>query len=1315
MKHLDFLKQEDLSQVREYIKQNQSEEFCQEAFDHKEIYVPLLLKAKNLPESLVKMFTTQADALFLYNQCVDLGYTPPLSFLESFKNYGDAQVTQVINAYPKMPWTVQFFMENMNLGNLTAAFTLLKVKEDLRKNDLYKLLFKNGYVTEEFLNILINNSELIDLIGEQLERKNIMISPEMRNQYFIAAERIPLSVVDSVKLASSAEAVLAIFEKSSDKISEKNSYYNNYQNEIEYKDYYENIDSALFDTFDLKLKNVPKGSIHREDYVYSNPTLAADDEIVDLVKTTNAKKGKSTWRTKNVYETILGAALSRSLSVVEQIPLSKIEGVFGPKTTAEMTGNDDVRLYLLENLSSKYSSALKEVIKNKERIPNQVVSNRKKSYFNEAYDALCKSDMDSFRGYMKDPYSFNKFLEDTQQATKKAACDRWLADDTVKSMTKEELISFMTKTPFRYPSRYYSEEDSRESLFSFSLTLEEAVALFDSEKMVAFELFNNCEDKLGFINYEGLKGSDVLKIQEYNKNLIYSNPSLLKGLINRLGDFEDLSFDKDDLSTLATVLTAAELRNLVPKVDYWARRSIVGVKGVDGEYFVSDEQIKETLANDKDTFEDETFIKALIERNKELTINLLEAYGKGNKAMSELLGKEVTIRRSNKDKYKALLEELRTSEEAVVEECFAAGGNLDLFKKKLLNWEEALIKYAKNRVVCVTEAECNTVEKYLEISNVVWRVKQLSFVSWYSQKVSKEVVSSERIIIDSFKLSFGNSSSLKEPSAMKLIKKFPEAEIVTSNCSFENKIELKENGFLKGEALNQFNSLVALGGWKQEVRSLDLEHFLAIEEHIMFDEETITLICKNHADDKEILNWVKSRVGNLSGVVLERPKFEWNDSKHDVQSYLKNLGVTVLKPEDYALWEATNKIKAEGKNFTEINVERWSVAYKTSLIKFIETEIDPEFGRLGLLGLNLEEVEAIYSYSTMKALYSLEDNDLVQIFNVPQSVSSNKKIMKSLRDLISVAGASLSMKVAILKDIVETVSSNGELTFSDFVDYSNQTSLELSENLKNMSMEVLNKVDSELPSIRENKLLLFGKDKTSVLRFLRSASEFGENYLRDTLQMITAIVNGVKAINDRIAALEKDELVEENVRLQRIEELKQSAIGIAERLDEVSKMDHIEHMHDRLVPLSKFLKEDPLQPLGQDKYSKVERSPELQKELGHKVFFPRTRGDLQFLGEQNGWCVSYHAQYGNGVIEKGNILVGICEKGAEEANKENVVALAHFLHDGKGGYRLEQLKWSSRIKGRQTDATKDFKYGIIVEHVKAFAKTQKSSKQGSAE
>lgn len=1306
MKHLEALKAEDAAQVREYIKQNQSEDFFRDAFDHRETYVPLMIKAKMLPDALVNLFKTEEDCNFLLDQCVSLSYTPSLSFLESFKSFGDQSLLKVINAYPKMPWTMQFLMEQINLENFLSAYALMKTRDDLRKTEIYALLFRNGFYNEEFLKEIISDEAKLFLLEESIDKEiksgghygkkvGSKIPQEIVDQYFIACESCSMDIRSVIRMIHSTEALKAALSK----IQTTQSYYSSYGNDMEYEDSFEEIEPYLFSKHSLKLLNVPQGSIHRESFLINNPGKSTDAEILKLVKETPVKKGKGTYWAENLYEKILSKALERSLDIVRQIPIEKIEGIFGPKTIADMTDADDVRLYLLENLSGKYQEALRASVKDKSLLPAKDNS-RKKSFFAEAYKGLTDDSVETFRAAFSATYTFSKFLDDTNQATKKADCQKYLADEFVKDLTHDEFMSLMVKTPFMFGSRYRYRDEEKANVFDRKFSLEDCVILYEVKKMSASELFGIVDNKLNFLKLEILSTEDLLSIQSSYEKVLYEDTDLLKVFIGRLQKEKHNSFNLSEIEPMAKVLTAQELRDIVSSVDYWDRRRLVLLKGVDGEYFVTDAQLKETLS-DQSTFESEDFIKNLIERDQSLAVDLLTAYGKGNKAMSELLGKEIKIRRGNKEKFNKLLLEITSSTEELVEKGFnEKGGKFEWFSANIFDWKDALIKFGKGRTVTMEVMSHVESKKFLEITQVFWEVKTLSFGNWYSE-LDQIVLKATNFNVQNIIL---NDSMMEKKWSAQVIKKFSEANLDVSNLKASNQIELIKKNLLKGDGLRSAEQALANGNWKKE--TMKLSHLQFIEDKILFDKETIEFLIKKYAGEMDVIQWLAAKVADVNLVLEESNNLRiMADSR--LLKVLEKMGVKVLNDKDFKWHQITTKLQNEGKNFAEVDLTAFSISDKTRLIKFIESEIDPSYKNLGLLGLNLEDVDSLYSYSTMKALYSLEDSDLIQIFSIPQGVLSNKKIMKGLRDLISLSGATLSMKVSVLKDIVSALNPKVEFQLSDFVDYSNQVDQVMSETLSNISMESLNLLENSLAAIKESKLLLFNKDKAHILRFMRSASE-NESHLRDSIEMIKAIINGIQAIKDRIAAMEQEPefLNEEAVAVRRVNDLRQSISGIDERLAEVAAMDDLDHMHDRLMVLAKFLKEDALQPLGQDKYSRLEKDKDMEKGLGHKVFFPKTRGDLQYLGERNGWCVSYVTSYGDNVIKNGNVLVGICAKDSETNSKENVVALAHFVRQAKGDYYLEQLRWSTRIKGSQEDAKQDFKYGIIMEAVKELVKAR---------
>lgn len=315
-------------------------------------------------------------------------------------------------------------------------------------------------------------------------------------------------------------------------------------------------------------------------------------------------------------------------------------------------------------------------------------------------------------------------------------------------------------------------------------------------------------------------------------------------------------------------------------------------------------------------------------------------------------------------------------------------------------------------------------------------------------------------------------------------------------------------------------------------------------------------------------------------------------------------------------------------------------------------------------------------------------------------ISSNKKVISSLNELILLKGQKFLLKVNIFSDLINKINPRIDLSHEDFISISKNGELSGSNLIEKMDISTIMFLNQAFDS----KMLFFleSKEKSHNISFIKSCSEKEQSYIRDIFQMIESIKNGLACIDGRIESTSSEE---ELVRL------KDAKDRINARLMEVVSLNNAEAIHDRLIPILSFIKSDPLQPLGQDKFKKLENNKTIEEQLGYHLFFPKTREDPIYLGDNNGWCVNYHRHYGDNVISRGNILVGICEKGTS-ASRENVIALAHYLKQGVSELFLEQSKWSTKKKDgqRNVDATRDFKHEDIKSIIVAFIEKEMRSK-----
>jgi hypothetical protein len=569
-------------------------------------------------------------------------------------------------------------------------------------------------------------------------------------------------------------------------------------------------------------------------------------------------------------------------------------------------------------------------------------------------------------------------------------------------------------------------------------------------------------------------------------------------------------------------------------------------------------------------------------------------------------------------------------------------------------------------------------EIIFSMENTQFLIKQLKIVEGYhAQDFLDKINESKNITIDSAYCDF-------ELEAIEENKKrlFSLVKITKENglhVSPENSL-----GFLK----NQFNVLNRSECVNYVINnihdfseySIDYLHFIE-ELGFVFSKNKVKKIIEKSFRKKHVLEWLNKRLGSLKEYYLKKENIYYYDDKIEEKDF---FGVRILSSTDFFIEESKERLLSSGKSFEPIVFDNTiSLSKKLELIRFIESKIDDRFKELKLESTNLLNLEFISPFEIMKKS-KLDDPEIIDLFKF-KNLSNSKKSFGSLKDLISLKGQSILIKAQRISSILEKANPKIEINHSDFLDISKDGDVFESSLFSSLGSAIIIDIDENLT----NNTLFFlkNKQKSHIFSFLKSCIDVEKSYFTDVVEMIASIKNGIKAIQDRIGSVDDEETKEQLV---------QAKDRIESRLAEILDMDNIRHIHDRLVPILSFISSDPLQPLGQDKFKKLEKNPKLEETIGNKLFFPKTREDLIYLGDNNGWCVNYHRSYGDNVIKNGNILVGICEKGTEPT-RENVIALAHFLNEGRGEYQLEQLKWSSRVKNgsRNVDATRDFDHNLI--------------------
>lgn len=1274
MKTLEELQKLSLEELKDFLKQNHNHvDFLAILADDFDEVLALLFKVKFFSKEINQKILQVNLSKFL-KQAIANDFCPSIDMVEELLNQSEINETllqELIAKFPTLPLTMQFLMRLINLKVSSVAVSVFLSKKEFQKSELLRLMVKNNLKDDRMENLIIEDEENREqMIKDLSSGKNTDLYPFTWVNSLIQKHSLPKSFNYDYLMKNFGELNFTNQETVIDGYIFTKKTKENNKVEVVYHENFEKMEDRVF--YSAIVTGAPQGSKFRFKSVLHNPSLAENLEFLEITKVV------SRWP-RNVAINVL----SRGLDFVKQNNLDKIEETLTPSEVADNIRGEqnDLRLFLYENLSSKYKPALYKTIP-LDLIPDSK-SVRKKSYFFEAFDALKRKNVPFFQEALSHGYSVEDFARDSFQDSKQRSCELTnISSEMIPLFTKSELL-FLIKTPLSFRGVCADEV-----VLPYKLTPSEAYA---TKQKFSIEFgYRNCESPLSFLNYEELDAEDLSSIYRYFMEDINRSPKLLSAYLSRSKASGELELNDDMVKSLCSILTFDEIKKL-GKVESYYRSECLSFKTVDGKFYLTDEEVLSMLS-ERTTIESIGFLENLYLRDPILTQKVIDAYLEGNKGLSALAGEKINIKRQQIDLYNKFKTSMNQNPEEIVEQIFSEGGLFSDFKERLLNFKKHLENFGKNRVLVVESADLEDLDEFV-IPNTQLHIKELNILNKNSYQVLGSDFEFPQNIVKIDKAIIGPKGLEKDLDT--IIQFLKEQNVSDSNVSISEdnpicvlRLAMKNSPWVqKEDALAPFlNSL-------EYIEQLDLDALMFLENHgLMFNDELVYKLLEHFISSAEIMEWLSSRIGGLNNYVLGESAVE--DLEASELEALKAYNLNIIPDNKLALLNIENKIQMQGPEFSAVNIASFSLVDKHYLIKFIGNEVDIRYNQLDLLSSNLDSLEVLLPYDSMKRVYSLNEQDIIQQLSIPHNLISNKKVLKSLKDYMTLEGAGFIYKVDCLKQVVELINPQIELTLSDFVNYDNHQEVESSEGFNLISLEVLMKVLEFKHKIKQQNILLVNQKKPSILKFLRTCSEHGDDYVRDILNMINSVLNGLDGLQERAKAL-----IEEGASEEMIVELNTSIASIENRLKEVSLMDDATHMHDRLNPLQSFIKSDPLQPLGQDKFKKIEKSCE--KELGYQLYFPRTRGDLQFLGDKNGWCVNNSSHYGDNVINEGNILVGLCEKGTE-SDKENVIALAHFLHKGNNQFQLEQLKWSSRKKNgsRNVDATSSFNHGQIISLIK---------------
>lgn len=351
MKNLTHINSLEVVAAKDFLKQNmQNPELIQEITIHKESWVPKLLSLKFFPDVFAKEIMTSKEGMpFLGKEFLAAGFTPSMNFISDVIDLGKEQETLLIDllkAFPTLPMTVQLLMKMLNTGLSEAAMFLMVSKKEFQKTEICSILLKEGVYSKEFSDLCLANEGIVSYMVELLNSGNTSLNARLVSDLVESHFPKELKGKELIDLPFlSIEAYSLILRRG---VKEQYGYYKHNKAEINYNPLFEEMDP--YDLSSVILKKVPVGSRYRLEYLKYEPQEASREEL-DLLLDKNYLNGR-----------VLKIMMGLGLDYVKKIKIEAFEKSFSPTELTSELDSLDMKLYFLENISSKYGPALRKVI-----------------------------------------------------------------------------------------------------------------------------------------------------------------------------------------------------------------------------------------------------------------------------------------------------------------------------------------------------------------------------------------------------------------------------------------------------------------------------------------------------------------------------------------------------------------------------------------------------------------------------------------------------------------------------------------------------------------------------------------------------------------------------------------------------------------------------------------------------------------------------------------------------------------------------------------------------------------------------------------
>ena len=482
---------------------------------------------------------------------------------------------------------------------------------------------------------------------------------------------------------------------------------------------------------------------------------------------------------------------------------------------------------------------------------------------------------------------------------------------------------------------------------------------------------------------------------------------------------------------------------------------------------------------------------------------------------------------------------------------------------------------------------------------------------------------------------------------------------------------------------------------------------------------------------------------------------------HKFKAVLMEHGASFISSDRLEEKQLKERVIAEGVHFGNVPARDWTDDAKIRFFKFLERRVDQRFRSLNMETVVLRDVHVISNFEVMSSQFSpLDDQSLAELFALDQKNSTNKFVLDQLRVIARSDRAMLpyiaSVKV-LLKALSPKVVSQGELTKIKFTDSktvtvtqtisanvegiaavagyleqaADMTGVRILKNLKRDDLQAffdkftsasdfqdtVRSVDDIARLLSRRREFIASVVDGSVdrawlegeYRVLSETSEKNDRWSSAMSEVATVLKSRSAAASDSQRSPDLDDPSDLHALVTDPETSKiLSAVVLSNLNQEMATFDdtfarHLDILeprilHDSIMQLQRdvsALFKNKNMPLGQSHMRPLEKK-ERTKDLGVSLYFPKTKADLSHMQNLYGWCVGTSQHYGENISKKGNILVCLCP-GDEEPSINNALALAHFESQGRGQYRLEQLKGP-----KNRDMTDHFPHAQILRLISAF-------------